>query len=77
MEETAVLALVEEILESESGSVSLSDSLEDLEWDSLSSLSFIAEIDARLGITIDAAELSKAASVADIIGLVHRAADKG
>jgi len=77
MEESAVLALVEEILESESGSVSLSDSLEDLEWDSLSNISFIAEIDARLGVTIDAAELSKAASVADIIGLVHRAADKG
>lgn len=77
MEDSALLALVEEILETEPGTVSASDSLDDVEWDSLSNISFIAEVDARLGITVDAEELSRASTVADILALVQNAANKG
>ena len=75
MDHSAVIALVEEILEVEPGTVSPDDSLADIDWDSLSNLSFIAEIDARLGVSINASELSDATTVSDIIGLVRHAAD--
>lgn len=76
MDHSAVIALVEEILEVETGTVSAADSLTELDWDSLSNLSFIAEIDARLGVSIDASDLSAATTVSDIIGLVDHATDR-
>lgn len=76
MDHSAVIALVEEILEVETGTVSAADSLTELDWDSLSNLSFIAEIDARLGVSIDASDLSEATTVSDIIGLVDHATDR-
>ena len=76
MDHSTVIALVEEILEAEAGTVSAADSLAELDWDSLSNLSFIAEIDARLGVSIDASDLSEATTVSDIIALVDHAADR-
>lgn len=73
METQALLELVATILEVEVESVSLSDNLAEIDWDSLSNLAFIAEIDERLGLTIDADELARAQTVADLESLVGAA----
>ena len=70
MENEALLELVALILEVEEGTVALSDNLAEIDWDSLSNLSFIAEIDERLGVSIDADELANAETVADLQKLV-------
>jgi acyl carrier protein len=77
MEERDVISLVEEILEVDPGTVSMTDALDDIDWDSLSNISFIAEIDSRLGVSINADQLSKAATVADLYALVQDAAQRG
>lgn len=73
METQALLEIVATILEVEVGSISLSDNLAEIDWDSLSNLSFIAEVDERLGVTIDADELARAETVADLERLVGTA----
>lgn len=70
MESAALLELVAGILEVEVGDLSLSDELEQHDWDSLSNLAFIAEIDERLGIAIDADELAQAKTVGDLQALI-------
>lgn len=70
MEQDELLEVVSEILEVEPGTVSLADRLEDIDWDSLSNISFIAEVDTRLGTTLDADELSSAETVQDLFALV-------
>lgn len=71
MEQEKLVALIAEILETES--VSTDADLADLGWDSLSNLSFIAEVDEQFDVAIDAAELSEAATVADLVALVLKA----
>lgn len=69
MDTDAFLELVAVILEVDSGTVSLDDNLESIEWDSLSNLGFIAEVDERAGVEIDADELAKAVTVRDLQAL--------
>ncbi len=76
MEERDFISLVEEILEVDPGTVTMADSLDDIEWDSLSNISFIAEIDARIGAPIDADQLSKANTVTDLYAIVQDAAQR-
>ncbi|MDR6866320.1 acyl carrier protein [Microbacterium resistens] len=71
MDEKALLKTVAEILEVDE--VSLDTDLEDLGWDSLSNLSFIAEVDDAAGLTIDADQLTEAKTVADLKALVDAA----
>ncbi|MFJ4173864.1 acyl carrier protein [Microbacterium sp. NPDC089696] len=69
MDEKAFLELVAEILEVEVGEVSLTDDLDEIGWDSLANISFIAEVDERVGVTIEADELAKAKTVQDLRAL--------
>lgn len=71
MNQDELLAIVAEILEVEPGTVILTDQLEDIDWDSLANISFIAEVDTRLGATLDADELAKAVIVGDLLALVN------
>lgn len=73
MDENALLALVAEILETDVAEVSLNDELDALGWDSLANISFIAEVDEATGVTIDADDLAKAKTVADLHGLITSA----
>ncbi len=73
MDDQTLLELVASILEVEAGDISLTDNLEEREWDSLANLSFIAEMDERLGLTIDADELAKAETVGDLRSIVAAA----
>lgn len=74
MESGELIELVAEILEVETEKLSLSDRLDDIDWDSLSNLSFIAEIDERLGLSISADALAEAETVADLHRLVNTSA---
>ena len=65
------LSLLEEILEVTPGTLKGNEQLLDLEgWDSLAVVSFIAMVDERFGETLAPREISKADSIADIVGLL-------
>ncbi len=70
MDQESFMGLVEEILEVEPGSVTMQDSLAELDWDSLSNISFIAEVDGRIGKSLNAERLSACISVGDLYGLL-------
>nr|WP_246286246.1 acyl carrier protein [Microbacterium pseudoresistens] len=63
------MKLVAEILEIEE--VAENADLEDLGWDSLSNLNFIAEVDERANIAVDADKLSEARTVTDLFSLLN------
>ncbi|WP_341934947.1 acyl carrier protein [Microbacterium sp. LWO14-1.2] len=71
MDEKTLLDLVAEILETDVADVSMADELEALGWDSLANISFIAEVDDAVGVTIGADELANAVTVADLQALVN------
>ena len=48
--------------------------LEDIGWDSLAILEFMADCDTQLGISLDSAELRKAKTVGDLIETVEQVA---
>lgn len=73
MDEQTFLQLVADILETDVAEVSLDGDLDALGWDSLSNISFIAEIDERVGVTIDPDALADAKSVADLRALASGA----
>ncbi|MCZ4300528.1 acyl carrier protein [Microbacterium oxydans] len=74
MDEKAFLDLVAEILEVEVDDVALADELDVIGWDSLANISFIAEVDEAVGVTIDADELANAKTVADLHALTRAGA---
>ena len=74
MDQTAFLALLEETLEVSPGTVSLTDSLEALDWDSLAVLGFISAVDGKLGVTLDTDKLNEAKTPADLLALVNESA---
>lgn len=68
MELTKKLALIEEALDVEEGSLTPETSLDDVEeWDSIAMLSLIAMLDDEFGKTISGKELKGLKSVADIL----------
>jgi acyl carrier protein len=69
MDETSLLQTVADILEVDVAEVALSDELDALGWDSLSNISFIAEVDEKTGVTVEADALSEAVTVADLLAL--------
>lgn len=71
MDEAQFITLVEEILEVDAGTVAMADSLEDAGWDSLANISFIAEIDQKVNITLDAQRLAKVDTAHELYSLVQ------
>jgi acyl carrier protein len=74
MEEKEFIALLEETVEVELGTIALTDQLEAYDWDSLSILGFISAIDTKLNLVLDASKLADAATPADLLALVNDAA---
>jgi len=65
------LSLFEEILEAPTGTLNGNELLPGMQgWDSLAVVSLIAVVDERLGITLSPKDIAKAASVADLVGLL-------
>lgn len=73
MDETTFLALVDEILEVEPGTTSIDALLDDIEWDSLANIGFIAEVDSKYELTVDADALSKCERISDLFSLLKDA----
>lgn len=70
MGENNFLELVSDILELEGDEVTMESALEELGWDSLSNISFIAAVDERTGKVVSPAALKESSTVADLYALV-------
>ena len=71
MTESEFLLLISEILESDLSEFSLSSSLEDLGWDSLSTLTLISEVDGRSSLEIETQMLGNSKTLADLFGSIR------
>ena len=70
MQKEELVEIVASVLEVDPLDVKMTSNLEDLGWDSLSSLAFIAKIDEAMQMSIDADILSKSVTVQDLYLLV-------
>jgi acyl carrier protein len=65
------LALLEELLELEQGSIKVSDQLNQLEdWDSLAVISLLVEVDKHFGITLEPEKVVASQTINDLIKLL-------
>jgi acyl carrier protein len=64
--------VIETILELDSGTIKGDESLEQIYWDSLAVIAFIATMDSAHGIAIPVAQLQKASNVSDLVDLVQK-----
>jgi acyl carrier protein len=65
-----LIALIEELLEKDAGTLEGPETLEDNGWDSLSVVSFIALIDEHLEYTVPPKRLAACKTVDDLVSLV-------
>lgn len=70
MDKNQFLSLAAGILEVDADDISLDSDLDVIDWDSLANISFIAEVDSRLGKRINPEALNKCASLSDIFSLI-------
>lgn len=70
MKQEDFLAMIAEITELDSGSISMDSRLDALSWDSLCDISFIAGVDRMTGLEINADHLAQSKTVADLYRLV-------
>lgn len=66
MDLATFLRLVEKSVEAEPGTMSLARGLDEIGWDSIAHLSFIAEADRFSGMAIDPSSVAAARTVADL-----------
>ena len=72
MSEKEKIGLLEEIMDLEPGTLHIDDVLADFEeWDSLSALSFISEMDERYGKKVPGGQVRKFVTVADAIAIME------
>ncbi len=72
MSEKEKIELLEEIMDLDLGTLHIDDTLKDYdEWDSLTVLTFISEIDSRFGKKISGEEIKKFVTVADAIAVME------
>lgn len=77
MDQKSFMGIVAKILEVDEASLSTTDLLSDSDWDSLATISFIADIDSALGVAVDADMLARALTVGDLYSVVTEAAARG
>lgn len=70
MDQDQLLTTVAEILEVDADKISMSSSLEELDWDSLCQLGFIASVDEATGKEVSPDALKSCKTVADLHALV-------
>lgn len=68
MSNQSVLNIISEIMEVDS--VGLDLELDEENWDSLAVISFIAEVDSKLGQLLDAKSVNESKTVAELVSLV-------
>lgn len=70
MKSTEFISFAEDILEAEEGTLSLTDLLDEVDWDSLADITFIADADRKLGVTVNPEGLKACKTLADVYALV-------
>lgn len=70
MDQPSLLQIIEDTLEVPAGTVSPEQKLSGLDWDSLANISFIAAIDSRFNVVVDAERLSRCETIQDLLTLV-------
>lgn len=65
------IAVLEEMLELDAGSLKGDEALADLEWNSLAVVSFIAIADEHLSATVSPSKLAQAETLTDVLALVE------
>ena len=73
MDQTEFIEFVEEILEVGANTIAISDKLGEIEWDSLANITFIAEVDSKFGVSLDAERLGKSETVSELYELLKDA----
>ena len=72
MSEQEKIYLLEEIMDVEKGTLKNDDNLADFdEWDSLTALTFISEMDERFGKKVTGAQIKSFITVADAISIME------
>lgn len=65
------LAMIAEVFEEADSAMTPDRTVDSIDaWDSMGILTFMAELDSRFGITINAAEFAQIQTVEDILGLL-------
>jgi acyl carrier protein len=73
MNEQEFIANMEDLLETDPGSISLATQLDTLaQWDSLAFVSFLAMADSKYGVRVTPTELRQSKSIADLMKLVEK-----
>jgi acyl carrier protein len=70
MEEKQFLQLLDELLELEPGAVARDSRMENIDWNSLAAIGFIALADEHFGIGVSPNALAKCETVQDLIQLL-------
>lgn len=71
MKKKDFLALLEEVIEADSSTLTGDELINDIEgWDSLAVISFIAMVDENFGVILSAQKISDANTVQDLITLL-------
>ncbi|HJQ68483.1 MAG TPA: acyl carrier protein [Blastocatellia bacterium] len=70
MNKREFLSLVEDVIEADPGTIQGTETLEELGWNSLSVLGFIAAMDERFELAISPKELGKCKTVSDLMALL-------
>lgn len=70
MKRSNFVNLIEDVLEEDLNTLNGSEILENVGWDSLTFVSFIAKVDTELGVTLAPAKIVECKSVNDLVELV-------
>ena len=70
MEKIDFMQLVADTLEVDPGTIAVTDRLDEIDWDSLANISFIAEVDNRFGVSVDSEQLAKSLTIADLFDVL-------
>lgn len=73
MEQIEFIQFVEDVLEVEASTVAISDKLVDIDWDSLANITFIAEVDSKFGVSMNAERLGNCETVSELYELLNDA----
>ncbi len=72
MSEKERIELLEEIMDLDPGTLRVTDTLADFEeWDSLTALTFISEMDERFGKKVTGSQIKELVTVADAIAVMQ------
>lgn len=70
MERSQLLQLIDELLELEPGTVNGTSRLEDVGWNSLAVVGFIAMVDENFGIAVSPSAIARSETVDDLVRLL-------